>query len=275
MLGGPAGHPRGLAGGGLGAGRPRRLHPPHAPDGVVLPAGPLGPHRAGLPEAEPPPRVGLQKSNQQICKVRRNDINQILSIALLQLLLLQQPPETTLSNIPEPRTSVLLRGSPRVALHSHRKEDDAQGERICKEGIVRGRRVHLRCLVGRLATQFKAAYPRGCRHAEVDELDLRRGALGAREHDVLEREVPVGNAGVVEPPHGAEELQGNGQHRRLALRPRRRAPEAPGKEVALRRKRRHSIEVLRVGKDALQLAHKWGTPVVELLQDGKVKPRLL
>mmetsp|Transcript_34348 Transcript_34348/g.74968 ORF Transcript_34348/g.74968 Transcript_34348/m.74968 type:complete len:289 (+) Transcript_34348:540-1406(+) len=98
---------------------------------------------------------------------------------------------------------------------------------------------------------------------------------GFCQEDVLQRDVPVRDAHLVQPPHGAEDLGDDGSHDLLALPARRGVAVAPVEEVAAGAEGRHDVGLLLVREDAQELADIGVPVVVQVLDDTHVIPRPL
>mmetsp|Transcript_85499 Transcript_85499/g.247047 ORF Transcript_85499/g.247047 Transcript_85499/m.247047 type:complete len:352 (+) Transcript_85499:315-1370(+) len=179
----------------------------------------------------------------------------------------------------EARARPAPRAGPRVLLHAQGEEEHGHRESVGEEGVDRNLAVGL----GRLVHSLSAE---GCRsmapqrgHAEVDKLQLRPGLRhgpgGRREQHVLQRNVAVRDAEVVQPPHGGAELRGDGPDRGLPAGAGgwRGVAEAPAGEVALRAELGRHQQLPRASEDAEEVADVWEAPLGEQPDEADVSPR--
>mmetsp|Transcript_58241 Transcript_58241/g.125104 ORF Transcript_58241/g.125104 Transcript_58241/m.125104 type:complete len:295 (+) Transcript_58241:451-1335(+) len=133
--------------------------------------------------------------------------------------------------------------------------------------------MHLGRLIDLLASHLLPAGTLQGRHSEVYDLHLQQPIARIVEQDILEGNVSVRNAQVMQSPNRREDLHRNGQHRDLALLARTRLSGAPREEVALGGQGGDDVGVLLVAKDALQVHGVWEAPPVQAPQEPDVAPR--
>mmetsp|Transcript_52040 Transcript_52040/g.161097 ORF Transcript_52040/g.161097 Transcript_52040/m.161097 type:complete len:320 (+) Transcript_52040:397-1356(+) len=158
-------------------------------------------------------------------------------------------------------------------MRSHRVDQHTQRKRVAKVGVVVLPQVHLRRLVGCFATGPVPAFAREGRLGKIDQLHLRAAARAPVQHDVLQREVAVGHAKVVEPADGTEELPCDRLHPRLLLPAGAQGLLAPREEVAAGREGRDEVGAHAVPEDAQELAHVAVAQAVEVELEPGAEPR--
>merc|ERR1719262_351473 len=106
---------------------------------------------------------------------------------------------------------------------------------------------------------------------EIDELDEQGAALPKiGQRYVLEREVAMRDAQLVQPADGTEQLEGDELHLGLVLLSESIGFRDPREEVALRGKGGDHISASVVAEDAMQRAHEWEADAVQILRDAKI-----
>mmetsp|Transcript_15573 Transcript_15573/g.21002 ORF Transcript_15573/g.21002 Transcript_15573/m.21002 type:complete len:226 (+) Transcript_15573:510-1187(+) len=134
--------------------------------------------------------------------------------------------------------------------------------------------MHLGRLVGLLATHLTLSSLRSSTHAEVDHLYLQITSDICQE-DVLERQVTVCDAKLMQPLDCREYLNHQGLHFCLSCHSWRWIEVTPTEEVAACRKLCHHVGVLSVTEDAHEFTDVGEAQSVELSHDGDVAPRPL
>mmetsp|Transcript_102604 Transcript_102604/g.271515 ORF Transcript_102604/g.271515 Transcript_102604/m.271515 type:complete len:302 (+) Transcript_102604:581-1486(+) len=162
---------------------------------------------------------------------------------------------------------------PRIVLHSHREQCDPQSESIGREGVVPLAVVHLWCLVGFLP-HMSSARPHIRGHREVDDLDAGP-SVGLLQEQVLEADVPVPDAQLVQPTDRIQRLGNQRSDNGLALAPDTGQAEGPGEQVTIRGQRRHNVHAVGVLENTVEATHKRKPQVVQPLEHSDVDPRLL
>mmetsp|Transcript_34413 Transcript_34413/g.88847 ORF Transcript_34413/g.88847 Transcript_34413/m.88847 type:complete len:344 (-) Transcript_34413:33-1064(-) len=176
-------------------------------------------------------------------------------------------------NILEERTLLRLGTRPRIVLHCHREQRDPQSESIGREGVIPLAVVHLWCLVGALPN-MSTARPQARGHREVDDLDTEP-AVDLLQKQVLEAEVPVPDAQIVQPADRIDRLRNQRSDHGFTLAPDTGQAEGPGEEVAVRGQRRHYVHADGVLENTVEATHKRKPQVVQPLEHSDVDPRLL
>mmetsp|Transcript_27012 Transcript_27012/g.85499 ORF Transcript_27012/g.85499 Transcript_27012/m.85499 type:complete len:291 (-) Transcript_27012:50-922(-) len=175
-----------------------------------------------------------------------------------------------------PLALAALGGVPWILPGSHREDDHAKGKCIGEECIVQHPRVCLRRLVRGLADiGATSTHALWTAHAEVNELNLQVTRVVPCQKNVLEAEVAVRDAILVQKLHGGQNLCHQRHHLNLPLSAQRRRALAPLEELALSRQGRHHIGHVLVPENTQELADRRERAAVQLLQDPEIPPRPL
>mmetsp|Transcript_114959 Transcript_114959/g.321267 ORF Transcript_114959/g.321267 Transcript_114959/m.321267 type:complete len:340 (-) Transcript_114959:255-1274(-) len=229
-----------------------------------------------LAQGGPLPGTGLQQHVEHFDDFRRQDFDQVFPIAAPHPALGQQAAQAEAAEVFKELALPALRGGPGVVLGDHGIDHGADGEGVRQEGVHDPPCMNLWGLVQQLADNLVAHFTLQCRHAEVDEPQAEPRAV-PRQHDILQRQVPMGDAQVVQPAHGRQQLRRHGPHPLLALGAwsRQALAVTPIEEVPLRAERRRHEGLALVTEDAAQVAGIRVRPLLEDAKEGEVGPRLL
>mmetsp|Transcript_23505 Transcript_23505/g.74488 ORF Transcript_23505/g.74488 Transcript_23505/m.74488 type:complete len:373 (+) Transcript_23505:236-1354(+) len=198
----------------------------------------------------------------------------MLAIPFAEPPLLEELPEAEQAHVLVQLARAAPGGGPRVVLGRHGEGDHPEREGVGEVRVVLGVRVHLGSLVGLLAADLSPAPAREGDHSEVDDLHLQLVLL-LRQQDVLQREVAVRDAKVMQPPHARRDLPHDRLHGLLARAARLGVAVAPAEEVAPSGQARDHVGVLLIAEDVEELAGKRVADLVQLPHDAQVVPGLL
>mmetsp|Transcript_42317 Transcript_42317/g.122849 ORF Transcript_42317/g.122849 Transcript_42317/m.122849 type:complete len:262 (-) Transcript_42317:354-1139(-) len=210
--------------------------------------------------------------------MRGEDLAQGLPPSAAQPPLLQEPLKAEAGYVLEQLALPLACTSPGVVVNAHGEDRDADREGVCGEGVHwHVPHVDLWGLVGSLAADLVGDDTVRGRHPEVNELHLGIRAGTALQQDVLQGDVAVRDAQLVQPSGRGEDLGGQRAHVRLARWAglRHGGVVAPREQVALRAEFRRHEHFGRIPVNAVELADVGEAHCGEALDARYVIPRLL
>eukprot|EP00429_Kryptoperidinium_foliaceum_P117703 CAMPEP_0176291202 /NCGR_PEP_ID=MMETSP0121_2-20121125/55425_1 /TAXON_ID=160619 /ORGANISM="Kryptoperidinium foliaceum, Strain CCMP 1326" /LENGTH=489 /DNA_ID=CAMNT_0017632033 /DNA_START=308 /DNA_END=1777 /DNA_ORIENTATION=- len=248
----------------------------HGPDAFSA-RGPLLIEEGQLAQGRPLSRLQLEQGFDDLGQVRRQCVGDHLAAApVAKSALPEEAPEAEGRGVVEKAAAAARRALPRVVLQGHRENDDAESEGVGQEGVDDGLRVDLGSLVGGLPPHLALHRSAQRRHAEVDELHLRPG-VRPRDEEVLQGEVAVGDAEVVQHADGLDDVGDNGPDDRLPPRARSRhgLSEAPVVEVPLLAEGARDHGLPAAAKEAVQAADVGVAHGPQEADEADVKPRPL